>query len=54
MINITYQNIDGSIINRDIHPLQTFKYKDIVYITAYCELRRDIRHFELDRIKKVN
>lgn len=53
MINITYQNIDGNIINRNIHPLQTFKYKEIIYITAYCELRKDIRHFELNRIKKV-
>lgn len=52
-INIVYKNIDGTISNRIIYPLQTFKYKDNDYVTAYCELRRDIRHFEINRIIKV-
>ena len=53
-INISYLNLDGSIYNRDIHPLQMFRYKNIDFVTAYCELRKDIRHFELNRIKKIN
>lgn len=53
-INISYLNLDGSINNRNIHPLQIFKYKNIDYVTAYCELRKDIRHFEINRIKKIN
>lgn len=50
-INISYLDVSGKIINRTIHPLQLFKFKNSTYVTAYCELRRDIRHFELDRIK---
>ena len=29
------------------------KYKDDYYVTAYCELRNDIRHFEIKRIINV-
>lgn len=53
-IDILYLNMDGTLNNRKIHPLQMFKYKNIDYVTAYCELRKDIRHFELDRIKNIN
>lgn len=52
-INIEYRNIDGTISKRTIHPLQLFNYKDINYVTAYCELRKDIRHFEIERIENV-
>ena len=52
-INIEYRNIDGTIGKRTIHPLQLFNYKDINYVTAYCELRKDIRHFEIERIENI-
>ena len=52
-INIEYRNIDGTISKRTIHPLQLFNYKDINYVTAYCELRKDIRHFEIERIENI-
>lgn len=52
-INIEYRNIDGMISKRTIHPLQLFNYKDINYVTAYCELRKDIRHFEIERIENI-
>lgn len=52
-INIIYSNIDGSISNRIIHPLQTFQYKNEKFVTAYCELRHDIRHFEIERIIEI-
>ena len=52
-INIEYRNIDGTISKRTIHPLQFFNYKDINYVTAYCELRKDIRHFEIERIENI-
>ena len=52
-INIEYRNIDGTISKRTIHPLQLFNYKDINYVTAYCELRKDIRHFEKERIENI-
>lgn len=53
VINIEYRNIDGTISKRTIHPLQLFNYKDINYVTAYCELRKDIRHFEIERIENI-
>ncbi len=52
-INITYENIDGSKSNRVIYPLQMFKYKNDKYVTAFCELRKDIRHFEVKRIVEI-
>ena len=52
-LNIEYRNIDGTISKRTIHPLQLFNYKDINYVTAYCELRKDIRHFEIERIENI-
>ena len=52
-IEIVYNDIDGGISKRIIHPLHLFKYKNNYYVTAYCELRNDIRHFEIQRIINV-
>lgn len=54
LIDISYLNMDGTINNRKIYPLYIFEYKKNKYLTAYCELRKDIRHFEIDRIKSIN
>ena len=52
-IEIIYNDINGEQSNRIIHPLQMFKYKNNYYVTAFCELRNDIRHFELNRISNI-
>ena len=52
-VEIIYNDIDGGQSKRTIHPLHLFKYKDDFYITAFCELRNDIRHFELKRIVNI-
>ena len=52
-IEIVYDDIDGGQSNRVIHPLHFFEYKNEYYVTAFCELRNDIRHFELNRIKNI-
>ncbi len=52
-IEIIYNDIDGSQSKRTIHPLYLFKYKDNYFVTAFCELRNDIRHFELKRILNI-
>ena len=52
-IEIVYNDIDGGNSKRTIHPLHLFKYKDNYYVTAFCELRNDIRHFELKRIINI-
>ncbi len=49
-IDIIYESLDGNSSQRTIHPLQMFDYKNERYVVAYCELRNDIRHFELKRI----
>lgn len=49
-VEIIYNGIDGMPCKRTIHPLNVFKYKDNYYVTAFCELRNDIRHFEIKRI----
>lgn len=53
-IKISYEDISGVWKERIIHPLQMFQYNNNIYITAFCELRNDIRHFELNRIKIIN
>ena len=50
-IKILYKNLDQEWRERIIHPLQIFNYDNKFYVTAYCELRDDIRHFEINRIK---
>ncbi|HIU11820.1 MAG TPA: WYL domain-containing protein [Candidatus Onthocola stercorigallinarum] len=52
-IEIIYNDINGGQSQRTIHPLHLFKYKDEYYVTAFCELRNDIRHFELKRIVNI-
>lgn len=52
-IEIVYNDIDGGQSKRTIHPLHLFKYMDNYYVTAFCELRNDIRHFELKRIVNI-
>lgn len=52
-IEIVYEDVAGGQTIRVIHPLYLFKYKDDYCVTAYCELRNDIRHFELKRISNV-
>lgn len=52
-IEIVYNDISGEQHKRIIHPLYMFKYKNSYYVTAFCELRNDIRHFEIKRIVNV-
>ena len=50
-LKILYKNLSQEWQERIIHPLQIFNYDNKFYVTAYCELRDDIRHFEINRIK---
>lgn len=52
-VDIVYNDVDGSQHRRIIHPLYLFKYKENYYVTAFCELRNDIRHFEIKRIVNI-
>lgn len=52
-IEIVYNDLNNKCNKRVIHPLYMFNYKDEKYVTAFCELRNDIRHFELKRIINI-
>lgn len=50
---VIYQDISGILNERWIHPMHVFKYDNEIYITVFCELRKDLRQFELKRIKEI-
>lgn len=50
-LKILYKNLKQEWQERIIHPLQIFNYDKRFYVTAFCELRNDIRHFEINRMK---
>ena len=52
-IEIIYSDVDGSQSKRIIHPIYLFSYNGEKYVTAFCELRNDIRHFEIKRIISI-
>lgn len=52
-VKILYYSYNKGEIERIIHPLEMFLYKDGWFCAAYCELRKDMRHFELKRIRKI-
>ena len=51
-IKILYYTYGKGELERIIHPRDIFLFKDSWYASAYCELRNDFRHFELNRIRK--
>ena len=40
--------------SRDINPFKLTYWKHAWYVTAFCQLRGEIRHFKIDRIHKLN
>lgn len=49
-LRITYENGEGERTRRTIKPLALFYYIEAIVLAAWCELRRDLRHFRCDRI----
>ncbi|MDD2203056.1 MAG: WYL domain-containing protein [Bacilli bacterium] len=47
---INFLSADGNSKDRVIHPCDVFFYNDSWYVSAFCELRAEIRHFRLERI----
>ncbi len=52
-VKILYYSFDKGELERIIDPAEMFLFKDGWFCAAFCELRGDIRHFELKRIKKI-
>jgi predicted DNA-binding transcriptional regulator YafY len=49
-LRITYANQQGRQTKRTVRPLAIIYYVEVNLLAAWCELRRDFRHFRLDRI----
>ena len=50
---IDFISLDKTAHERVIHPANLFLYNDEWYVSAFCELRGEIRHFSLPRIKSI-
>lgn len=49
-IEIAYVDEKGRRTDRTIRPIALAYYVDVTVVAAWCELRRDFRHFRADRI----
>jgi len=52
-IKITYDSLGKGLNERIIHPLEIFSYNDNFAVAAFCETKKDLRHFEFKRITKI-
>lgn len=47
---LVYKDDEATETRRTVLPLVMFYYIEVVVLAAWCELRRDFRHFRVDRI----
>ncbi|KAA8999399.1 YafY family transcriptional regulator [Affinibrenneria salicis] len=52
-IHIAYCDLQGRASSRTIWPLALGYFDQVMILVAWCELRRDFRHFRTDRIDAV-
>ena len=52
-VKILYYSFNKGENERIIYPLEMFLFDDGWYCAAFCELRNDIRHFDLKRIRNL-
>lgn len=52
-VKIIYYSYNKGSLERIINPIEFYIYKNNWFICAYCNLRKDIRQFELNRIKSI-
>ncbi len=53
-VKILYYSFNYGELERVIQPAEMFLFQEGWYCAAFCELRQDIRHFELKRIRKIS
>lgn len=53
VLRMTYRGRDRDETARDVEPLGVVCYGGAWYLVAWCRLRRDVRHFRVDRILKL-
>lgn len=52
-LRISYRDAEGAATERVIHPFALLRWERVWTLIAWCELRRDERHFRLDRIAEL-
>lgn len=52
-IRLAYRDRADSETAREVEPLGVVRYADAWYLVAWCRLRKDYRHFRLDRIRRL-
>ena len=52
-VKILYYSYDKGENERVIRPAEIFLFQDGWYCAAFCELRSEMRHFELKRIRNL-
>ena len=52
-LRIAYRDAEGAETERIIHPVALLRWQAVWTLIAWCELRRDDRHFRLDRIAEL-
>jgi predicted DNA-binding transcriptional regulator YafY len=49
-LSIDYADVEKNITHRTIQPVALIYYTEALVLAAWCELRKDFRHFRLDRL----
>ena len=52
-VKILYYSFGKGEIERIVHPLDMMLYDNEWFCSAFCELRMEIRHFDLKRVRKI-
>ena len=52
-VEITYYSFNKGLNTRIIHPFELFYFDSGFAVAAFCETKKDLRHFELKRIKNI-
>ncbi len=52
-LHMIYRDAEGAETDRVIHPYALLRWERVWTLVAWCELRRDLRHFRLGRIASL-
>lgn len=51
VVDLKYRDMDGELTERSIWPFALAYFDQMLIVIAWCELRKDFRHFRADRIE---
>ena len=52
-VELSYRSRRGEITSRQLDPYGMVQFERFWYVAGYCHLRRDVRIFRLDRIRRI-